>query len=248
MEVESLIDALEEEGTRLVQAAGGDLSLPVPTCPGWTLHALLAHVGYVHRWAARQVSEARAAPTDDLDEAAILAGAPPADTIVSWVAAGHRALVAALRAAPADLACWTFLPAPSPRAFWARRQLHETTVHRVDAELAAGRAPAPPGGDVAADGVDEVLHGFHARRRPAEPDWAPATICFAPDDAARRWVVRLDAERLTAVADSEKADLVVSGTVAALYLAVWNRPSVVRFSGDVGVWHRYQQRCRVVWT
>lgn len=33
--------------------------------------------------------------------------------------------------------CWTFLDAPSPLAFWARRQAHETAIHRADAQLAA---------------------------------------------------------------------------------------------------------------
>ena len=43
-----------------------------------------------------------------------------------------------LRSAPADLDCFTFLPAESARHFWARRQAHETAIHRVDAENAAG--------------------------------------------------------------------------------------------------------------
>ena len=52
---------------------------------------------------------------------------------------------------PPTCECWTFLPAPSPLAMWARRQAHETAIHRVDAELAAGArgqsvraAPSPP--------------------------------------------------------------------------------------------------------
>ena len=59
----------------------------------------------------------------------------------TWPAGSRQGcadLVAALAAAPDDLECWTFLPAPSPRAMWARRQAHETAIHRVDAELAAG--------------------------------------------------------------------------------------------------------------
>src|ERR1019366_10224384 len=70
----------------------------------------------------------------------------------------HAVLVEALVAAPPDLRCWTFLPAPSPLAFWARRQAHETTIHRVDAELASGPvAPVTP--EFAADGLDELLFG-----------------------------------------------------------------------------------------
>ena len=31
---------------------GADLTIPVPTCPGWTLRQLATHVGRAHRWAA----------------------------------------------------------------------------------------------------------------------------------------------------------------------------------------------------
>ena len=44
---------------------------------------------------------------------------------------------------PTTCECWTFLPAPSPRAMWARRQAHETAIHRVDAQLAAGLPVSP---------------------------------------------------------------------------------------------------------
>jgi hypothetical protein len=32
---------------------GADWSVPVPTCPGWTLLQLLRHVGRGDRWAAQ---------------------------------------------------------------------------------------------------------------------------------------------------------------------------------------------------
>lgn len=33
------------------------------------------------------------------------------------------------------------VPATSPRAFWARRQAHETAIHRADAESALATVP-----------------------------------------------------------------------------------------------------------
>ena len=64
----------------------------------------------------------------------------------------------------------TFLKdAPPARAFWARRQCHETTVHALDA-LSALEARPLTADDVwltdalAADGVDELLVGFWQRR------------------------------------------------------------------------------------
>ena len=46
-------------------------------------------------------------------------------------------LIEALDSASPDLEAWTFLPAPSPLAMLARRQAHETAIHRYDAESAA---------------------------------------------------------------------------------------------------------------
>ena len=60
----------------------------------------------------------------------------------------------------AGVAAPTFLPAPSPLAMWARRQAHETSIHRCYAESATG---ATTGFDptFAADGIDELLYGFY---------------------------------------------------------------------------------------
>jgi uncharacterized protein (TIGR03083 family) len=50
---------------------------------------------------------------------------------------------------------WTWGPEQTV-AFWIRRMAHETAVHRVDAEAAAGeRTPVDPG--LAVDGADEML-------------------------------------------------------------------------------------------
>ena len=46
-------------------------------------------------------------------------------------------------------------------AFWARRQAHETGIHRADAESPAGRGGTtlfPP--EFAVDGIEEMLFGF----------------------------------------------------------------------------------------
>ena len=90
-------------------------------------------------------------------------GWPPDADLAGWFTAGHAALVAALESAPDDLECWSFLPAPSPRAFWARRQAHETAIHRADANAAAGATPVFRAA-FAADGVEELLFGFGGRR------------------------------------------------------------------------------------
>ena len=137
MDVTDLIGALRREGALLAAAAERQaLDAPVPTCPDWSVRDLVRHVAGVHRWATAIVTRARTEPFDPFAE---LEGHWPADdALVDWFRAGHLALVTALEQAPDELQCFAFLPAPSPRAFWARRQAHETGIHRADVEGASG--------------------------------------------------------------------------------------------------------------
>ncbi len=145
-------------------AVGADADAAVPTCPEWTVRDLLRHTGAVHRWATGYVAGRRCEPSrGGLEEAA--GTWPDDDGLTAWFEHGCADLVAALAAAPDDLECWTFLPAPSPRAMWARRQAHETAIHRVDTQLATGTAVTPCDPGFAADGIDELLTLFVPRRR-----------------------------------------------------------------------------------
>jgi uncharacterized protein (TIGR03083 family) len=168
VEIAAHVDALERDGTLLADAAdAAGLAASVPTCPGWQVRDLVRHQAYVHAWAARHVTGQPSTALDEDDEEAVLAGGPADAELIDAYRSGHSALVAALRAADPDLDCATFMPAPSPLAFWARRQAHGTAIHRYDAQSAApGGAPAP--GD-AFGGLrrrrDRRAH--HGLRRPA---------------------------------------------------------------------------------
>src|SRR5260370_27003394 len=70
----------------------------------------------------------------------VLTRGPADDVLLDWFRDGHASLVRALAAADPDLKCWTFMAAPSPLVFWARRQSHETAIHRVDTQQAAAAA------------------------------------------------------------------------------------------------------------
>ena len=237
------IAALREAGRLLTEAArraGPDA--PVPTCPKWRVRDLLAHTGGVHRWATAFVAEGRTEPMDAETRARYRTAPPHDDDLPDWFAGGHAALVAALEAAPPDLACWTFFPAPTPLAFWTRRQAHETIIHRVDAELAAGGPVTAPGAALAADGIDELVAGFLTRRGRLRAD-PPRTLAVRTTDTGQSWLVRVGADRVETRrgAPSEPADCTVTGPAAALYLLLWNRggPEAVRVSGDrsmLGLW------------
>jgi uncharacterized protein (TIGR03083 family) len=147
MEIAEHISAIDRDGALLAAAAERvGLDAAVPSCPAWRVRDLLRHQGYVHRWAAAYVANRYTERVPRLTEAEVLAAGPDDAGLVDWFAAGHAALVETLQSADPDVRCWTFLPAPSPLAFWARRQAHETAIHRVDAEQAAGQVTRFPAG------------------------------------------------------------------------------------------------------
>ncbi|MCY4036689.1 MAG: maleylpyruvate isomerase N-terminal domain-containing protein, partial [bacterium] len=50
-------EALQSGGEAIAAAGKRDLEAGVPSCPGWTVHQLLAHVGRVYRSVGRHVAE-----------------------------------------------------------------------------------------------------------------------------------------------------------------------------------------------
>jgi len=254
MEVTELVDALDEQGGLLAKAASGaDLDLAVPTCPDWNMRDLLRHIGDVHRWARTYVAQARSDPLSDEDEKALFETVPTDERIVEWFGDGHRLLCETLRQAPDDLECWSFLPAPSPLAFWARRQAHETAIHRADAEQVSG-ALSPYDPLLAADGVDELLMCFAVRGRKLLSD-PPRTMSVGTTDTGDSWLVTLGTEKVTTdrttVGSSvPEADCVVRGTASDLYLTLWNRlhPKLLQTDGDATVLDDFCDRFHIRWS
>ncbi|MEV7441710.1 maleylpyruvate isomerase family mycothiol-dependent enzyme [Streptomyces sp. NPDC091204] len=223
MEITELVKTLAREGELLAdvaEQAGTDA--PVPTCPGWRVTDLLRHTGSVHRWAAGYVAERRLEPVGFPDAPELVDG-----ELLAWFREGHADLVRTLTEAPADVQCWTFLPTapPSPLAFWARRQAHETTVHRMDAEAARGVAFSAVEPEFAEDGVDELLTGFHARPRSRVRTPEPRVVRVRAVDTGAVWTVHLSPEPArTVLGDTgEAADCELTGEAAWLYAALWNR-------------------------
>jgi uncharacterized protein (TIGR03083 family) len=250
VETTEYLTALAAEGHALARAAReAGTDAPVPTCPGWRVRDLLKHTCMVHRWATAFVVDGHrtyrpAAEEPDLD----------GDALLDRFAEGHRLLVDALGTAPDGLECWTVFPAPAPLAFWARRQAHETRIHRVDAESARGgplTSVAPPH---AVDGIDELLAGFHARAKSRVRTESPRTLRVRAVDTDAVWTVRLSADPPLAVrgaaALETPADCTLSGTAEELYLGLWNRVplSSVGLSGDPGVVALWEEHSAVVWS
>ncbi|MGY6018899.1 maleylpyruvate isomerase family mycothiol-dependent enzyme [Streptomyces spinosirectus] len=246
METAEFVETLDREGRLLAaaaEAAGTDAK--VPTCPEWQVRDLVRHTGMVHRWAAAFVAEGYTSYRPG-------GGLPDLDgeELLAWFREGHRRLVGTLAGAEPDVECWRFLPAPSPLSFWARRQAHETTVHRIDAESARGGVRSEISSGFAADGIDELLRGFHARDRSKVRSDEPRVLRVRATDAGDAvWTVRLSQEPPAATRDAAgDADCEVAGPAQELYLALWNRQPFPHVSGDAAVAGLWRERSAVTWS
>lgn len=247
METAELIKALVREGQLLATAASeAGPEAAVPTCPGWNVRDLLRHTGTVHRWATAFVDEGHTSFHPDAGEPDL-----DGDELLEWFREGHGLLVAALSEAPADMECWTFLPAPSPLAFWARRQAHETSIHRADAESALAGKPGTVPAAFAADGIDELLCAFHARPKSRVRTKEMRILRVRAIDTDDVWTVRLSTEPAqTERTEEGPADCELSGTAEQLYLALWNRLplTAATVTGDAELAQLWREQSAITWS
>ena len=253
MDIAEHIAALREHGGLLADAAErAGLEASVSPCAPWRVKDLLRHTGYIHRWAASHITERPASVLDGPSEAEILSGGAPDDELIGWFRQGHAALVETLSTADPGLQTATFMRAPSPLAFWARRQAHETAIHRADAESAAGLMPEYAPG-FAADGIDELIMGFAARRRYRLTDsgGVERSLTVRPHDAEGRWHVRLTGDGTAVSRDDPVAECTLEGPAAGLYAFLWNRSDAARaglaISGTREILGRWNTCVRVEW-
>jgi uncharacterized protein (TIGR03083 family) len=209
-----------------------DQSLPIPTCPEWTLRQLVTHVGRAHRWAAEITRTKSDAP---IPFRAVPDGRLPDDRAeqCAWLRAGAARIVDAVREAGSDLV-WSFT-GPAPAGFWIRRMAHETLVHRADAQLAAGAEPEPAiVAEVAADAIDEWLMllaaglGRADERTRTLPVGASLHVHAADDGLGGRgeWLIRDDAGGLAVEPGHGKGDAALAGPAASLLLVLMRRRPV----------------------
>lgn len=252
MEIAEHIDALRCHGDRLADAAErAGLDSSVPPCPPWQVKDLLRHTGYIHRWAARHITECPESVLDGPPESDILRGGASDADLLAWFRAGHAALVQTLSAADPGLVCATFMDAPSALAFWARRQAHETAIHRADAASASGLQPEYDP-DFAADGIDELITGFGQRRKYRPSADGDGSMRVRTTDIGHAWHVGTESGRIQARrGDDGSASCTVTGPASGVYLFLWNRSDAaqagVTISGDPGFLKSWQSSVRVRW-
>ncbi|MGW0807963.1 maleylpyruvate isomerase family mycothiol-dependent enzyme [Nonomuraea sp. NPDC002799] len=216
---------IETETARLASLAG-DLSVPVPTCPGWTLAELVTHVGQTHRWAVHMLRGRVQERTWSREVPDGLAEGRGGDA--AWLRAGAAELIETLRVTDPSMPVWTW--GPDLRAsWWPRRMLFELVIHRADAELALGVDPVVPAA-TAIDGIEEFLHNLpHARwvTRPlAELGAEGATIHLHANDADGEWTITQGpAGKISWARGHAKGDAAVQGPVSDLLLLLYGRRS-----------------------
>ncbi len=249
-------DGLGRAATVLrANAAAAGLEAAVPTCPGWTVLDLVAHVGMAHRWA---IGHLRGAPVED-PTALEQEGRAQRD-VLGWFDDGATALLQAIVDAPDDLDALVFLrDAPPARLFWARRQCHETTIHAVDAIGARLGRPARAEETwlrdaMALDGIDELLRGFLTRRRQGVFSAEDTQILVRPDGAPVGWLVDVHPDAPVEVtrvapgaADHPAADRLLAGDPVSLYLQLWNRGSQPDAGGPDSVEAWWREHVTVKW-
>lgn len=229
-----MLDVIGIEGELMLDTAVTALPdaehAEVPGCPDLTLGKTLRHVGSVHRVTQLWVRDGHR--PEQWQES------PPDGDLVGFVRTGLGDLLTELRRHdPAD-PCDTWWPADRTHGFWRRRMAHETTVHRVDVQAAAGGAVHPIDPEVALDGIDELLFLWFGHRLGELRMSSPQQGAVALSAAGRRWLAIFEPGRSTArraeEADVRAADAMVSGDPTEVYLWSWGRlpDQSVRISGD----------------
>ena len=224
---------------------GADWSVPVPTCPGWTLLQLLRHVGRGDRWAAQIIADRADA---SLDPRLVREGKPPADVpgAILWLAQSPLTLLAAVDAIGLDTEVSTFV-GPRAARWWVRRRLHEATVHRADAAIALG-VPYELPAELAADGISEWLDRLADEQALGRPPALPAGSSLAlratdQDLTESTWSVLGRPEGMRRTRQLASADLTLSGPATDLLLALVRRRAAedtgIRMQGDTELWRSW---------
>jgi uncharacterized protein (TIGR03083 family) len=212
---------VEEQGTTLGDAAADHLAASVPAAPGWDVAELLRHIGQIH---ARTSVILRTGTMERPSRRNGMLADAPSEGLVDWYRSTLAELVADLRGVDEpERPVWSFSADHQRAGFWPRRMAQETLVHRVDAEQAAGREPAPIDPALGVDGVDEVLTIFvpalGADRSPGDG----RTVHLHATDAEGEWLVRFDDGAVVVESGHAKGDAAVRAPAGELLLWLWGR-------------------------
>ena len=236
----------------------------VPSCPEWTVHDLTWHVGmvYLHKTTAMQEGAEPENWPPDYD-----GGASALDLIDD----AYRQLVAEFAAHDPAEASGTWYRPDQTVGFWIRRMAQETVIHRIDAELGAGERVTPVAGDLAVDGIDELLKVFVGYGVSDWPDYFTEALKDSPgrtylitadagaDNPGVSWLVTTSPGQFIVaggpgerVSGTVTPDVTVSGPPTDVLRWAWNRetpgePGQVTIGGSADALAEFR-RCVVIAT
>lgn len=218
MHTQTYLKHIEANGEALIAAVAADPSAQVVACQGWTNRDLAKHVGNVYSFVIAQLRAANPAERAPSE----VSPAPAEGDITAWLRERHAALLAALRAAAPDAPAWSWTPNKTA-AFFYRRMAHETAVHRLDAQRAAG-IPAPIDAELARDGISEMMEVFmqHRPRGPL-PTYPAGSLHLHRTDGEGEWMLKAQDGKLSVTHEHAKGDAAARGAAQALLMYLWGR-------------------------
>ena len=234
------LSIIDSESRRLAEVlAAVDPDSRCTTCPDWTAADLLWHLTEVHYfWAG--ILERDLVSGADLPE--VEAAKPERPTAMADVlplreqatAALLRGLAGRDDAAP----LWSWWAPDQTVGFTRRMQTYEATMHRVDAELAAGLPIGPIADDVAAGAIDhgvDVMWGWMPDGATYE---AASVVEFVASDTGQRWLVEVGGWNspdgsgpMATRATAGEPTATVTAPVTDLALWAWTRGGEAQISG-----------------
>lgn len=186
---------IQDETARFLAATqSADGAAPVPTCPDWTVDDLAWHLTEVQNfWAT--VLATRAVSDADAEKIEQQAPTRPErrEDVAALLTAATASLVTQLAEREDADPAWTWFPGDATVGFTRRMQVHEATMHRIDAELAAGRAPTSIDPEVAADAVHHaitVMLAWWGRQPGFRFVPVAGVVALVASDLNRTWLVQ----------------------------------------------------------
>jgi uncharacterized protein (TIGR03083 family) len=236
------LSIIDSESRRLAEVLSGvDPESRCPTCPDWTASDLLWHLSEVHFfWAAILERDVRS----EADLPAVEAAKPQRPAAIADVLPlreqATAALVTGLRNRDDAEPLWSWWTPDQTVGFTRRMQTYEATMHRVDAELAAGLPVSPIAGDVAVGAVDHAVDVMWGWKPDAATYEATAVVEFVASDTGQRWLVEVGgwtspggdgSGPMATRATSGEPTATVTAPVVDLALWAWRRGGEATVSG-----------------
>lgn len=254
LEPDTLWAAFQREREALAEAAENALDLPIPSCPGWTMAALVAHLGGAYAYVARTIESGSGQDiVQELEDLSLppdieawfrddsrLESMPP--TVLPWFRATGDHLADVFRRFPPSAPAWTWWPPQQTAGFWLRRMANETAIHRWDAQSGVGRAE-PIESELARDGIDEMFDIYVPRwcRPKSTVEGTGESFRFERSDGEAVWVVTFEGDGMSVTTEPRPADVILRGTASDLLLFLWQRilPDRLQVEGDFVLLGRY---------